>query len=298
MNDDGQTPLYIASSAGNVETVKFLVEHGADVTRECKGGGCALHIAAMNGHLSVVQFLVERGVDINALTPCGQTPLDLARLNTRQDVVEYITQHGGKEGNVIDTMVNGNAPITKVASLSSLFTHNSNPASIHQEGNILTYIGDKGGNETVVIGNPMTEGIHRLNMRIISRGWFSEFANLSIPSNLSMYSYNQMKVSGSQSPGEDITLSPDYDPDHPDHDWTMETCCPMGTAGLMSSEFGIFDSSLGFPSPGDSIVKDGRGVRYRPYYKYSDINEPDGDDDPPDSYRDGDDGFCFFIFET
>ena len=292
VNDDGQTPLYIASSAGNVETVEFLVEHGADVTRECKGGGCPIHIAAMNGHLSVVQFLVERGMNINLFTPAGMTPLDLARLNCQRDVVEYITQHGGKEGNVIDTMINGNAPITKADALTSLFTRNSNPASIHQEGNILTYTGEDGGNETVVIGNPMTEGIHRLNMRILSRGWYScsdPSSAPAIPSNLDMIWLNHNEP-GSSYVDTDDKASPLYDPDHPDHDWTYETGHPQSSAGLISSEFGIFDSSLEFPSSGDAIVKDGRGVRYRPYYRYTDFNEQYGGVMQADSYDDGDDG--------
>ena len=41
----GQTPLMVASSLGNVEIVWILLEHGADISRRDSGGKTALDLA-------------------------------------------------------------------------------------------------------------------------------------------------------------------------------------------------------------------------------------------------------------
>lgn len=47
----------------HLETVKFLVKHGADVKAHRND---AIKSAAIGGHLSVVSFLQEHGADIKA----------------------------------------------------------------------------------------------------------------------------------------------------------------------------------------------------------------------------------------
>jgi ankyrin repeat protein len=55
--------LSTATELGNLELVKDLVEHGADIHENENG---PLKLAIWNGHLEVVKYLVEHGADIHA----------------------------------------------------------------------------------------------------------------------------------------------------------------------------------------------------------------------------------------
>jgi ankyrin repeat protein len=69
----------IAANAGSVDTVKLLVEHGADVNAaESKKGQTALMWAAAEGHADVVQALIEHGAAVSAASKAGFTPLVFA----------------------------------------------------------------------------------------------------------------------------------------------------------------------------------------------------------------------------
>jgi ankyrin repeat protein len=67
------TPLVRAAATGRVATVRWLLDHGADVNQRSTYGGphhgvdvTALHIAAQNDHVDVVRLLVEGGADLEA----------------------------------------------------------------------------------------------------------------------------------------------------------------------------------------------------------------------------------------
>ncbi|KAI1124132.1 ankyrin repeat-containing domain protein [Nemania abortiva] len=77
----------LQSYRGNLELVKLLVDHGADVNL-AQVRDTPLGIAAQKGHRDVVEFLVKKDADVNA-TSAGWTPLyhsvrerhaDIARL--------------------------------------------------------------------------------------------------------------------------------------------------------------------------------------------------------------------------
>lgn len=53
-----RTAVHLAVAAGSVETVKLLVQHGADVRAPDGNGLHALHIAISNGHLDVMEYLL------------------------------------------------------------------------------------------------------------------------------------------------------------------------------------------------------------------------------------------------
>ena len=70
----GDLPLTVAASAGNLEIVKLLVEHGAiiDAGKDA-GNRTPLIEASGRGHADVVQYLIAKGADVqakgNGLTP-------------------------------------------------------------------------------------------------------------------------------------------------------------------------------------------------------------------------------------
>lgn len=64
-------PLCYAATQGQLEVVKCLVRHGAQLDSAVEVGGCtSLYLAAQRGHLGVVRFLVQAGADVEKKTQC------------------------------------------------------------------------------------------------------------------------------------------------------------------------------------------------------------------------------------
>jgi len=85
------TPLHFAVSNGDIDTIKYLVEHGADVNAVTSLGGTALYIAAGKGNLDVVKYLVEHGADVTKADAEGNTSLEVAEHFKQPAVVEYLS---------------------------------------------------------------------------------------------------------------------------------------------------------------------------------------------------------------
>ena len=67
-DDENRTPLHDAAINGHLDTVKYLVEQGADKEARDDQNRTPLHLAADNGHLDTVKYLVEQGADKEART--------------------------------------------------------------------------------------------------------------------------------------------------------------------------------------------------------------------------------------
>jgi len=84
------TPLMAAAGVGwaaywtsnapysRLDTVKFCLDHGADLNAKDMKGYSALHGAAFRGDNEMVKYLVDRGADVHAKTKDGGTVADLA----------------------------------------------------------------------------------------------------------------------------------------------------------------------------------------------------------------------------
>jgi hypothetical protein len=85
-DEDGFTPLHLASLRGHVELAWFLVEeHGADVAARAKDRQTPLHSASKGGHVELARFLIEHGADAAARAEDGWTPLHSASLTLLMD---------------------------------------------------------------------------------------------------------------------------------------------------------------------------------------------------------------------
>lgn len=79
----GFTPLHFAARQGFMETVKTLVEAGADVNQLNPGdNSTALVVAIVNGYFDVGRYLLEHGADPNLASDNGVAPL-YATLNVQ-----------------------------------------------------------------------------------------------------------------------------------------------------------------------------------------------------------------------
>jgi uncharacterized protein len=90
-------PLNSAAAGGNVETVRLLLEHGADPNGRQAGGFAPLHNAAQNGLLEMIDLLLARGAEINARAENGQTPLAFAVEARRTEAAARLRTLGGIE---------------------------------------------------------------------------------------------------------------------------------------------------------------------------------------------------------
>ena len=76
-NKDGYSPLILACYSGNVEVVRYLVEHTKDLNDGSKYG-TPLMASSVKGYEKIVALLIEKGADVNATDPNGTTALHYA----------------------------------------------------------------------------------------------------------------------------------------------------------------------------------------------------------------------------
>jgi ankyrin repeat protein len=93
----GHTPLYKAAEHGDHAIVELLLQRGAEVNAKNVAGDTALHRAAQYGNVSAAQALVAHGADINALTQSGKTALQYAREMGNKEFVDLLLRHSTGE---------------------------------------------------------------------------------------------------------------------------------------------------------------------------------------------------------
>ncbi|KXH32664.1 hypothetical protein CSIM01_08029 [Colletotrichum simmondsii] len=92
VNDNAgeSSPLQLACKSADYDTVKLLIENGAEVNRE---GPSPLQLACQNAAYDTVKLLVENGAEIN--TENGtDSPLDLACARSDYDTVKVLVENG------------------------------------------------------------------------------------------------------------------------------------------------------------------------------------------------------------
>ena len=99
MDGNGSTPLHWVSGGhyfkdGSV--LRFLLEHGADISVQNQYGETPLHLASFNGALGVVRMLLEHGADVEAKNNDGKTALQEAVEEGHDEVVELLREHEAK----------------------------------------------------------------------------------------------------------------------------------------------------------------------------------------------------------
>ena len=96
------TPFIIAAHNGHLNSVKILLQYGADI--ETRGTlktadevieGCTpLWAAADTGHFDVVKLLIEQNADVDGRTSTGSTPLRVAAHGGHLDIVRCLVESG------------------------------------------------------------------------------------------------------------------------------------------------------------------------------------------------------------
>jgi ankyrin repeat protein len=93
----GYTPLMLAAISGSSELTSSLIAHGAKVNAVNPGGVTALMIAAANDRRNVVALLLKSGADVNARSEDGRTALSIAQSNNNEVLIQLLkeAQPGG-----------------------------------------------------------------------------------------------------------------------------------------------------------------------------------------------------------
>nr|XP_004669491.2 ankyrin repeat domain-containing protein 60 [Jaculus jaculus] len=97
--------LYITSHRGHVDTVRYLLEHGADCLGRTPLGRTPLHVVAAMGRLDCIGPLLEYGASIHDRDARGETPIAIARrLKRRQSertmfLLYWLAKSGAKDPN-------------------------------------------------------------------------------------------------------------------------------------------------------------------------------------------------------
>ena len=87
------TALYCAAYGGHMETVKVLVDRGADVNA-LSHGQTPLTIAIFKGHTDIAKLLIDRGTDVNARSGDGLAPLTTAIDKDHADIAKLLIEKG------------------------------------------------------------------------------------------------------------------------------------------------------------------------------------------------------------
>ena len=90
LDENSLTPLYLASSYGEIEIVDLLLRHGANVNLKGHNDITVLHAAAYSGNLEVLKLLLKYGADVNAKTTNGLTALDMASRQKMEKIVKFL----------------------------------------------------------------------------------------------------------------------------------------------------------------------------------------------------------------
>ena len=83
-------PLLTALSNNNSNISKMLIEAGAHVNLQQRGGYAPIHYAAQHGNIDLIIILLEQGADITVLTESGHSAADLASEKGFRDIAEIL----------------------------------------------------------------------------------------------------------------------------------------------------------------------------------------------------------------
>ena len=90
VNKPGWTPLHYAASRGHVPVITHLLEHSAYIDAESPNGTTPLMMAAMYGSPESVKALIQAGADPTLRNQLGLSALDFAVRGQRQNSIELM----------------------------------------------------------------------------------------------------------------------------------------------------------------------------------------------------------------
>jgi len=132
--NENTTTLMSAAANGDLEYVKKLLNHGADVKQSSPQGWTALHLSVYHEHFEIIKILLEHDSTknmnffqkfgkcftrqkqyVDQLTQGGYSPLRIAAIKENLEIFEYLVENGAKvnEEMINNALENGYSQIDK-----------------------------------------------------------------------------------------------------------------------------------------------------------------------------------------
>lgn len=89
------TPLMHAATDGDLESMRLLIDHGADLNARNESNELPLGYACSYGQWEAAKLLVERGADVNGIEREGRTHLDWVTLGGNEQGIQVLRSLGG-----------------------------------------------------------------------------------------------------------------------------------------------------------------------------------------------------------
>ena len=99
-DEDGDTPLYVATMFNNTRFMKKLIDAGANINSKNNQKKTPLHYAAAYKKVETVRLLVSEGANLEAKDKNGYTPLHQAVFMKKGDSIEYLIESGADVNSV------------------------------------------------------------------------------------------------------------------------------------------------------------------------------------------------------
>lgn len=90
----GQTPLHFAIRNQDLNLVRLLVKHNADIEFKDKYKETALNCAVRSGNNDIIKYLLEQGADVNTQASDSSTPLEYALHHRDIESVHLLEKYG------------------------------------------------------------------------------------------------------------------------------------------------------------------------------------------------------------
>ena len=87
-------PLVAACTNDNIELVKYLLEHGADIHKQSLTRATPLRAAAYYGYIHIMECLLDNGADLNKANCIGSSPLLAAAHNGGAEATKFLIEKG------------------------------------------------------------------------------------------------------------------------------------------------------------------------------------------------------------
>ncbi len=153
------TPLHWASDKGAEDSLRLLIQKGADVNAQAKNGFTPLHFVAKSADPSLAKYLIDAGASINALDNKGNTPLHIASFFGNGKVVAFLLQVGANSS-ITNAEGNTAVALAKDEQTSQFFTPQPSPTKV-PSGEVVASVPSNVTSPTAVpLTNPtqLTEG--------------------------------------------------------------------------------------------------------------------------------------------
>ncbi len=105
VDHNGNSPLHIAASHGNINSVRFLVNRVKNLNRQNSMGQSPLHLSAFKGSTPVVRLLIGKKVRLNDRDAKRNTPLMLSETQQHQNVSRILREAGAKDSEEVEEKV-------------------------------------------------------------------------------------------------------------------------------------------------------------------------------------------------